>query len=256
MSDLGTAWATGGLSELGGLFKSKTSVEDMRTAEQKKRDAYLARLLGEPTPDIPTEQVAGMSDAEQLAQQILGTYGKSTPEGLDTLRGIANAPEDITQDPTISALLAAIGKRGDLSANRLSRSLMLRGGRGGAGRDILGRSVTDTQNEMLSTLAPYAESAKNRKMSAVQLLNSIGENATMNRLNALSTTGALPRTLKQLQNSASYTKLMQEVMFPYQQKVNVAGGIGNAENLVTQTPSMFSQIAPLVGQIGMMAAGA
>lgn len=232
-----------------GLFNSSIKLKDTRTPQAKWADQYLTDLLGQ-NPKIPEEQIAEMSDAERLAQEMVGEYGRSEAEGLDTLRGITRESDDITQDPTISALLDVIGKKGDLAANRLSRSMMLRGGRGGAGRDVLGRQVTDTQKEMLSSLAPYAESAKQRKMSAAQILNNLGETSTLNRLNALSTTGSLPRTLQQMRNSANYNRLMQEVMFPYQQKADVASRIKQGGQMaVTQSPSLFSQVAPLVGQV-------
>lgn len=238
-----------GAGLLGG--KSKTKVKDLRTAEQRQRDAYAASLLNSQTPDIPELQIEGMSDAEKLAQEILGQYGTTEAEGLDTLRGISGASTNVLEDPAIAALMDTINKRGNETANRVSRSLMLRGATGGAGRDALGRTVTETQKEMLSTLAGYTESAKNRQLSATQLLNQLGENSTLNRLNALTTTGSLPRTLKQLQNQASYQKLLQEVLFPYNEKLRAAGAIGNAENLVTQTPSTLSQIAPLLGQLAV-----
>jgi hypothetical protein len=235
-------------------FESKTELLDTRTSEAKTADQYLAALLGKGTPDIPQEQIAGMSDAEKLAQELVGKYGASTPEGLDTLWGIANGPTDVTQDPTISALMEVIGKRGDQTANRLNRSLMLRGGRGGAGRDMLGRVVTDTQNEMMSNLAGYASEAKNRQMSAAQILNNLGENSTLNRLNALSTTGSLPRTLQQMQNSAAYNKLMTQIMFPYQQQAQIASAIKQGGKMdVVKSDSLFSQIAPLLGTAVTMA---
>ncbi|MCE5324953.1 MAG: hypothetical protein LLG01_00915 [Planctomycetaceae bacterium] len=229
-----------------GLFNSSIKLKDTRTPNAKWADKYLTDLLGAPTPKIPEEQIAEMSDAEKLAQELVGEYGTSTAEGLDTLRGMAGAPDDITQDPTISALLDVIGKKGDMAANRLSRSLMLRGGRGGAGADMLGRQVTDTQKEMLAAAAPYAESAKQRKMSAAQLLNTLGESSALNRLNALSTTGSLPRTLQQMRNSAAYQRLMTEIMFPYQQKANLAGQIKQGGQMaVVKSPSIMEQVAGL-----------
>lgn len=255
MSDLLKA-ATGGLVD-SDIFKAKTSLRDVRTKQAKTGADYLASLLTGGTPTIPTEEIAGMSDAEKLAQQLAMQYGSSEGEGLDTLRSIAAGSDNILDDPTISALMEAIGKRGDLTANRLSRSLMLRGGTGGAGRDMLGRSVTDTQNEMLSTLAPYATAAKNRQLSAAQLLNQLGENSTLNRLNALSATGSLPRTLQQMQNTANYNQALQQILFPYTYGASVAGTLSGSQPMaVEQSPSLFSQIAPLIQQGAMMIAGA
>lgn len=231
-----------------GFFKSKEKLKDTRNAEAKSADQWMAELLKSDNPEIPTEQIAGMSDAEKLAQELVMGYGSKEAEGLDTLRSMAGASDNVLDDPTITALMDVIGKRGDQTANRLNRSLMLRGGTGGAGRDMLGRSVSDTQNEMLSTLAPYASQAKDRKMNAAQLLASLGESSTLNRLNALSTTGSLPRTLQQMQNAASYNQTMNQILFDYQQKAPIASTLSNSQPLtMVQTPSMFSQVAPLLG---------
>lgn len=231
-----------------GLFSAKTKLKDVRTREAKSADQYLNALLKQGTPKFPEEQVAGMSEAEQLAQELLRGYGQREGEGLSTLREMAGASDNILEDPTITALMEVIGKRGNQTANRLSRSLMLRGGRGSAGRDMLGRAVTETQNEMLSTLAPYATQRRQQKLTAAQMLNTLGEGSTLNRLNALSTTGSLPRTLEQMKNSANYQKLLQQVLFPYQQGLNVAGTIKKGGQMaVEQSDSLFSQLAPVLG---------
>lgn len=229
------------------LFKGTTDIQDIRSPERKKADKFLAGLLGQGTPELPTEEVAGMSQAEQLAQKLVGQYGASEPEGLDTLRGITGESDDILQDPSIKALLDVLDKRGSLESNRLSRSLTLRGVTGGSGRDALGRGLQDVQNNILATLAPYAEASKNRKVSAAQILNQLGESSVLNRLNALGTTGALPRILEQLQKTAQYTQAMRKVLFPYEELAGVAGTLTNSQgdNVITQTPSILQQLAPL-----------
>jgi hypothetical protein len=231
------------------VFDSETEMLDTRNPQSQGADQWLLSLLQSGTPTIPGEQIAGMSDAEKMAQQLVMQYGTSTPEGMDTIRSMATASDNILEDPTIAALMSSIENKGNLSANRLSRSLMLRGGGGGAGADMLGRSVTDTQKEMLSTLAPYAEAAKGRKLSAAQILSDLGETSTLNRLNALSGVGSLPRTLEQLQKSADYQRALTEVMFPYQQGANVAATLSGSQPMtVQQTPSIFSQYAPILAQ--------
>lgn len=235
------------------FMKSSTDTLDTRNPQQEAADKWMLQMLQKGTPNIPTEQIAGMSESEKLAQKILGQWGGQEAEGLDTLRQMSTASDNILEDPTISALMDVIGKRGDETANRLSRSLMLRGGRGGAGADMLGRSVSDTQKEMLSTLAPYAQAARTQKMNAAQALASLSDDSKIRRLSALSTTGSLPRTLQQLQNSANYQQAIQSVLFPYQQLAPMAGTLSNSQGQsVVQTPSMFSQVA---GGIGALAGG-
>jgi hypothetical protein len=231
------------------FFKSKTETMDVRNPQKAGADQLLLDLLKADAPQLPVEQIAGLSENEQLAVSQGKEYGSSDAEGLDVLRGILGESQDITQDPTIKGLLSVLDERGSLEANRLSRGLTLRGVTGGSGQDALGRGLQDVQNNILATLAPYAESAKNRRVNAAQILNQLGEGSTLNRLNALSSTGAMSRQIEQLQNSAQYQQTMQQLLFPYTHGLNVAGAISNTPQAVVQTPSMFSQIAEPVAQL-------
>jgi hypothetical protein len=235
------------------FFKSKTKTMDVRSPQKAAADQWLLDLLQSDAPEFPAEKIAGLSANEQLAMSQAEQYGTSEAEGLDALRDIVGQSEDITDDPSIKGLLSVLDERGSREANRLSRGLTLRGVTGGAGRDALGRGLQDIQNNILATLAPYAESSKNRRVSAAQILNQLGEGSTLNRLNALSSTGAVSRQIEQLQNSAEYQRVMQQLLFPYTHGLNVTGAISNMPQAVVQTPSMFQQIAAPVAQIAQAA---
>ena len=223
-------------------FNASTRKIDTRTPEAEQADEFLAGLLGRADPNIPSEKIAGMSDAEKLAQQIAQGYGESQPEGLDAIRSLIEQDTgDITKDPTFASILDVLDKRGARETNRTARGLMTRGVTGGVGRDALGRSVTDVNNNILATLAPYVEARKNRAFSGAQALNNLGESSVLNRLNALSTVGSLPRQLEQLNNSAQYQALMQQILFPYTTKASVASGISRQPMTLEQSPSEFAQ---------------
>ena len=230
-----------------GLFSSSTKLLDTRTNEAKSADQFLNSLLNQGTPQVPTEKIAGMSPLEQQAQALAQSYGSNEAEGLGALREAANASTDVTQDPSIQALMKVLDERGSRESNRLNRSLMTRGVTGGSARDELGRNLTEVNNNILATLTPYVEAAKNRKLSAAQLLNQLGESSTLSRLNALSTTGSLPRTLEQLSNTAEYQQLMQQLLFPYQTQANVASAIKSGPGqTIVQSPSLFQQASQAV----------
>ena len=178
-------------------------------------------------------------------------YGRSEMEGLPTLREYA-AGGNILERPEIQAILNEVMREGGEMANRLGRGLQLRGGATSSGAaDALGRSTTQTQQALLATLAPYLQGAETRRLGAAQSLAGLSESGMLNRLNALSTTGSLPRQLEQLRNVAGYNQQMAHTMFPYTYGMEAAKTLsGSGEPYMAYTkPSTWSQIAPAVGAI-------
>jgi hypothetical protein len=245
---------------LGGLVDDVFGKDDpkpLQTPEQSNATKFLEGLYKGSTPDYPTAPVAELSDLEKQASELASSYGKSTPEGMDYLRNVVGSSDDISEDPAYKALLDQVFKKGSQESNRLGRSLQLRGGAtSSTGRDALGRSVENTESNALASLAPYLEAAKNRKFSAANALNSLGDSATINRLNALSTQGALQRSIEQLKQQADYEKQMRELNFPYEVQAGLASSImGNAVTF-QQDPSMFEQVAPVIQTAAMAAMAA
>ncbi len=235
------------------LFGSKTKVKDIRTKEKKSAQQWLEETLRSPTPTIPTQGVAGMSEAEQMAQSLLGQYAGSTPEGMDVLRGFTTAQGGGGITPEIQALLDEVLQTGQQETARVGRKVQLAGaGRSSTGTDALGRSVENTQRNMMNVALPYImqakEQAENRKLTAAQALATLGESSMLNRLNALSTTGSLPRMLEQLQKDAEYAAAMQQINFPYQQQASLAAILSGSQGdySITQEQSLFSQMSPLI----------
>jgi len=241
------------------FFEPELKDHDLRSYQRKQGEAFLMQLLGQ-VPDIPLEQVAGMSPAEQLAQKLVMGYGKSEVEGLPTLREYA-AGGDLLERPEIQAILNEVMREGGQMANRLGRGLQLRGGATSSGaQDVLGRSTTQTQQALLAALAPYLQGAETRRLGAAQSLAGLSESGMLNRLNALSTTGSLPRQLEQLRNIAAYERQMTHTMFPYTVQADAAKTLSQSGEpfMVYKRPSMYQQIAPAVGAIigGIFGGGA
>jgi len=243
------------------LFGSETKIKDIRTKEKKSAQKWLADTLREPTPTVPTQGVAGLSAAEQQAQQLLGQYADSTPEGMDVLRGFTTA-ETGGITPEIQALLDEVLQAGQQETARVGRKVQLSGaGRSSTGTDMLGRSVEQTQRNMMNVALPYImearEQAENRKLTSAQLLASLGESSMLNRLTALSTTGSLPRMIEQLQKDAEFAQQMTQMNFPYEQQAQLAAILSGSQGdySVTQEPSLFSQAAPLIGDFAKLFIG-
>ncbi|MDH4178874.1 MAG: hypothetical protein OEV33_00060 [Armatimonadota bacterium] len=232
------------------FFEPEIKEKDLRSDVQKYAQDWLVNLLKE-TPQFPAEQVAGMSPAEQLAQQMLMSWAGTEPEGLGTLRDYAGG-ENILDRPEIQGIINEVLQRGNEMAQRLGRGLQLRGaGTSSGAQEALGRSTTETQQALLATLAPYLQSAETRRLGAAQALAGLSESGKLNRLNALSTTGSLPRQLEQLANSAEFNRAMNQLMFPYTTQAEAAKAAATAPRdvMVYTKGSTWSQIAPAVGAI-------
>lgn len=240
-----------------GIFeRDEPKVKELRTPEAVESSKKALGIANAPIPNYPTAPVAGLSDLERQAGELAGKYGTSTPEGFDYLRSIIEDTGDFTENPEIKALMDKVRRAGEEETNRVGRSLQMRGGATSSpGRDILGRSVEDTQSNILAALAPYAEAERGRKSSAAQALASLGENATLNRLNALSTQGALQRNLEQLRQQAGYERKMKELNFPYEVQAPMYARVAGmpVDWSVTQDPSLMEQIGPLLEAAGMAA---
>ena len=169
---------------------------------------------------------------------------------IDELTDIITGPTDVTQLPEIQAIINEVVNEGNLIANRIGRGLRLSGNLSGtAGRDILGRSVTDIQQALTSTLAPFAAGERGRKLSALEILENItraGQSDVINRIQVAGQAGQTPRQIEQAKKDADFNARLQELLFPTQNLLPVAQSIlGNEPGLIVSGggPSVFSQIA-------------
>lgn len=234
------------------IFKSKTKTKDLRNPQARTADEFLAELLGQ-QPELPERKVTPRTEDELLAQKLTREFAGTRPGGEAALRRIVDQPEDITQDPTIAVLLAELQEAGDLRASRTARSLDLRGVRGGTARDAMGRELEDVDRNILSTLAPFASQRRGQQITASEILSRLGDQSTLTRIGALGESGALEREIEELQRVSDYQRFLQQIMFPYQTQADIASRLSTSRPLdVIQSPSMFEQIAPVLG----MAAGA
>lgn len=237
-----------------GKLRKQPDPEELITPEKRRATAFIEQLYQKPTPSFPTAPVAGLSDLQKKAGAMTEEYAGRGVEGADYLRSILAESGDITEIPEYKAILSKVFEQGNLMTNRLGRSLQMRGGMpSSTGRNILGRSVEETQAGAVSALAPYAAQEKGRKVSAAESLAGLSETATLNRLNALSTQGALERQLEQLRQSAEYEKMMRELNYPVDVQAKLAMGLLGLPTEWTQEPSLMEQLAPLI-QAGGQAA--
>ena len=84
-------------------------------------------------------------------------------------------PQDIFSLPEVQGIIQEATKQGNLLANRLGRALQASGNiTTSTGRDVLGRTVTEIQKSIASSLAPFAVEERARRTSLIPVLESLG----------------------------------------------------------------------------------
>lgn len=234
------------------IFESKTEKEVLQTPGEAAARASLGDTLALGTPNLPKREIVGLSSAEKQAADLTQRFAGSEPEGMQHFRDVL-AGGNILDNPAYQALFSKVRAAGDRQISRTGRSLQIRGGTtSGAGAKILGRSQEQAEDTLLASLAPYVAANEAQKMTAAEALVQTGESSILNRLNALGKSGELDRRLKQLDKDTEFARKTTMTLFPWQQSAQLAATIlGNKVDWsVTQTPSLFSQVA---GPLGMVA---
>lgn len=169
------------------------------TKEAKKAHKWLLNLLNKGVPDLPVQQVVGMTDTERQQQALLA----------DVLAG------KTFRDPLTSEYYK--GMRDELSreeekgAGELRRRAQLSGI--GASTPALreeGEYRADMAAKRSSILGSLYESESSR-------------DNPYTRMAAVSQYGALPRELAQQASDAQYQAIVQRLLFPYTQQAGIAG---------------------------------
>ena len=246
-----------------GLFSSsKPDVEivDPLAAEKKKAytssSEYLTNLLAQP---IARQGVAGMSDIESYGQEYLRNYATSPmPQGVSDsynyYQKILNQPIDITQLPEYQGVLNSVRGETSDATNRAMRRTQMQGmGTSTPQGKAVGREVALGGQRMLAQLGPYAEAERGRQMNAAQMMSQIAQLQEMlqqGRLGAMSQYGALPRQLGQAELDAIYNQAMAPWTIGAPTAQGMMGNSSNIDYALTQDPSIMTQIAPMLGQMG------
>ena len=128
--------------------------------EAKRARARLEEISNKPLPAIPLQGIADVPKPTQETQLARGA-------AKDLLA--PTEQQDIFSLPEVQGIIFEATQRGDLLANRLGRGLQKTGGASSTtGRDVLGRVSTDVSKQLAASLAPFAESQRNRAFADVQ----------------------------------------------------------------------------------------
>lgn len=241
-----------------GFFDSK--VEMKYPKELRGIMKMLQQRATEATPSFPQRQVAGPSELEQLAGQLTQSYLTAAPSeaystALSEATKTATTPVDVANMPEYQALLNRIGAYGQSEANRLQRGNILTGNpswRSTAGRDVLGRSVTETQERMMAAAVPFLQQARAEKAQAVEQLGQLeqmGQARTLSQIATGSQVGQMLRAIEQAKLEAEYQNLMDPLRFRYETQPGIAGTAAGVPFAKTEQPSQYEKWVLGLGSI-------
>jgi hypothetical protein len=136
-------------------------VPQTKEAEEARKLIY--QMATSEPPDVPLRQIAGIPEMGEERTLARGTAKEMISQ------------QDIFELPEVQGIISNAIKEGNLLANRIGRSLQLGGNTSSTtGRDVLGRTVSDIESNISASLAPFAESERNRRANLIPVLESIG----------------------------------------------------------------------------------
>ncbi len=131
--------------------------------EAKEARRRLLEISEGPLPEIPLQKIAPLPDISEervLARDLAKEFAQ---------------PTDFLSLPEVQAIIAEARITGDLLTNRLGRGLQKVGAASGTpGRDVLGRAVTDIEQSLTATLAPFAQEERSRRERQIGTLETLG----------------------------------------------------------------------------------
>ena len=236
-----------------GLFSSGKSKVEFKESAQSAAANKRLKALGEESVAFPTRQIADLTDTEleverQAIERLETGPSELTQRGLD-LTAAAAEQTDPLQDPTIKSLIAEATRIGQEETGRVGRSVQIRGGLGSTtGRDVLGRSVGQTQERIIAAASPLISQKLGITERARTNLIGAEEGLETNRLSLGSAVGGLRRRIKQAKFDADIEKFITDINFRFGAQANVLKGQIDKTPVVSGgDPSLFSQAAPILG---------
>lgn len=244
-----------------GLFsspKKEVGFEEPKLSKEARKE-LVAR--GKESIEFPTRQIADLTPAElEVERQAIARLEEGPSEltrlGLDLTREAAIGTDPL-QDPTIKALIAEATRIGQEETGRVGRGVQIRGGLGSTtGRDILGRSVGQTQERVIAAVSPLISQKLGITERARTGLIGAEESLEAGRLGLGGAVGALRRSIQQSKFAADIEKFVNDINFRFGTQANILQSTltspipvvtGGGPSELQKVSGAISQLAPFVG---------
>jgi len=187
---------------------------------------------------IPLQQIADFSPEEQAAIDMAMEFMRDNTGNVTIDKAIDLATQLATQkvdmnSKEVQGIIQEVRKTGDLAINRIGRGLQLQGTLSTtAGRDIIGRSISETENRTAGALSPLFSQMRAQNLQATSLLPSlVGQKAglTQSRIATGGAAGAMVTNLQQRINDAMFQRKTDQFAWDTAGKASIS-------NLLLQKP--------------------
>lgn len=221
-----------------GLFTSKTKVKDPLAGQKAEAANWLLDLLKSGTPNIPIQQIAGLTDTQQAIQSGLKSQYANLNANYDTARGYYTDVINDQYDPRTSDYYQGLRQEaGDLkteASNDVRQSANLGGMLQSTPRmAVESENRRKIDNQTLTLLGGMYETERNRKENAIGNLGQIDAQQAQST-GMLSQIADQERSIEQARNDALYNQALQTILFPYQYQAQLASAIfGASQPVVT-----------------------
>lgn len=221
-----------------GLFGSSGSSfkwrEIKQAPEQKEARSRIMDLIRE-TINFPTKQTAGLTDAEQLAQDYVAQYLKSpsSSPGLDTAIGEMTKTVGGGYDPLSSPYYEGYRRTSEMEEAEAMNALKRRTQLVGMSRSTpeltqMGKTARGYSADRMTQLGGLYESERNRQTGMAGTLASAEEyrlQEPVRRAQAGATFGAIPREIENERLANEYSALLQTLLAPYTYQAPLAAQV-------------------------------
>ncbi len=238
-----------------GLFSSKKSKVEFTESAQSKRAGTELEKRGTESISFPTRQVSDLTEIElkieeQARRQVFEGPSETTQRGID-LTAAAAEQTDPLEDPTIKALIARATEIGQEETGRVARGIQIRGGLGStAGRNLLGRSVEQTQAGVIAAASPLISQKLGITERARTDITGLTERLEVNRATFGGAVSNLRRGIAGAQSAADIEKFINDINFRFGTQANILKSLRDKTPVISGgDPSLFSQAAPIIGDI-------
>ena len=265
---LGAGALTGGGMALGGLFGGgngggggySSQTYDLSPEQKELIKFQLNALKKAQNVKYPLQGIEPLNDIQLAAIGRGSEFSMSQipelNEALQIAMQTARDPVDLSQIPEFRAVQDIAGEQSSLLSQANLRALQGAGGlSGGQAADIMGRSVQQGVRGSTAALAPFAESAANRRFNAlgqVSALTGAQSQEEMARFGAGLSVGGVSQGAGQDILNALYNQSYQQSTLPLQVAGLASGYQFPGPTTVAQPraqSTMFSDIAGLLGSV-------
>ncbi len=256
-----------------GFFSGTSDKLEFSEPETSKAARKRIEAISQISPSgIPQQGIAPFSELEQQAIALAGEFlrddtGEITVDrAIDVTVQIAEQKIDLNT-PEIQGIIQEVRKTGDLALNRIGRQLQATGTLSTtAGRDIIGRSISETELRTAGALQPILADFRGKRLQAASLVpNLVGTRTglTTGRIGVGAAAGELQRNLAQRIKDALFVQKQKQfdfsttgqasiasLLLQSPQQVITGGGPTGAGNLLGAA-SDIAEIASIGSSLGL-----